>query len=117
MFEMSSYHDFYKRLRTPVESALKNEDDELLLLNYRDLSIKIQTWAILSNRELPRDFDVEEYIPKYAKDGKKLRLVLLSNESINNLSFDLDPELKDRVSFAATSWCLLILLCSSVVNT
>ena len=52
-----------------MEIALKNnEDDELLLLNYRDLSIKIQACAILSNRELLRDFDVEAYIPK---DGKK----------------------------------------------
>ena len=32
-----------------MESALNNEDDELLLLNYRDLSIKIETCAILSN--------------------------------------------------------------------
>ena len=56
-----------------MESALNNEDDELLLLNYRDLSIKIQTCAILSNRVLPRDFDVEAHILKYAKDGKKLK--------------------------------------------
>ena len=52
---------------------MNNEDDELLLLNYRDLSIKIQTCATLSNRELPRDFDMEAYILKYAKDGKKLK--------------------------------------------
>ena len=38
-----------------------------------DLSIKIQTCAILSDRELHRDFDVEAYISKYAKDGKKLK--------------------------------------------
>ena len=56
-----------------MESALNNEDDELLLLNYRDLSIKIQTCAILSNRNLHRDFDVEAYILKYAKDSKKLK--------------------------------------------
>ena len=39
-----------------------------------DLSMKIQTCAILSDlhRELHRDFDVEAYISKYAKDGKKL---------------------------------------------
>ena len=37
-----------------------------------DLSIKIQTCAILSDRELHKDFDVEAYISKYAKDGKKL---------------------------------------------
>ena len=58
-----------------MESALNNEDDELLLQNYRDLSMKIQICAIriLSNRELPSDFDVEAYIPKYAKDGKKMK--------------------------------------------
>ena len=54
-----------------MESALNNEDDYLLQLNYRDLSIKIQTCTILSNREFPRIFDVVAYILKYAKDWKK----------------------------------------------
>ena len=54
-----------------VECALNNDDDELLRQIY--LSIKIQTFAILSDWELRREFDVEAYIPKYAKDRKKLK--------------------------------------------
>ena len=61
----------------PVESAQNNEDDDLLQLNYRDLSIKIQACAILSNLEFPRIFDVEAYIPKCAKDGKKLKACIV----------------------------------------
>ena len=47
-----------------------------------DLSIKIQTCAILSDRELHRDFDVEAYISKYAKDGKKLKAWYCSQMSL-----------------------------------
>ena len=45
-----------------VENALNNDDDQLLRLIYRELSIEIQTCAILSDGKLHRDFDVEAYI-------------------------------------------------------
>ena len=65
-----------------MENALKNEDDELLLLNYRDLSIKIQTCAVLSNRELPRDFDVEAYISKICQGWKEAEGLYCSQMSL-----------------------------------
>ena len=62
-----------------VESALKNNNDKSLRQIYRDLSLRIQSCAFLSDRELlaqigktlHRDFGAETYIPLYAKAGKK----------------------------------------------
>ena len=62
-----------------VTSALEKNDDGLLRQIYRDLSSKIQSYAVLTNRELhaqitktlPRNLDAEAYIPKYAQAGKK----------------------------------------------
>ena len=46
-----------------VDSARNNDaDNELLRQIYRELSIKIQTCAILSDRKLHRDFDVRSGI-------------------------------------------------------
>ena len=58
-----------------VASALEKNDDGLLRQIYRDLSTKIQSYAVLTNRELDaqigktllRNLDAEAYIPKYAK--------------------------------------------------
>ena len=70
---------------TNVESALNNDDDQLLRQIYGELSIKIQPCAILSDRKLHRDFDVE---------------MLSVGKSVNNVSFDLFYSLiLSRLSF------------------
>ena len=62
-----------------VESALKNNNDKLLRQIYRDLSLKIQSCAFLSDREFlaqigktfHRDFGAETYMPLYTKARKE----------------------------------------------
>ena len=61
-----------------VEGTLKNNSDKLLRQIYRDLSLKIQSCAFLSDfgflpigKTLHKDFGAVTYIPLYAKAGKK----------------------------------------------